>query len=58
MPPQLLLYNEQVHITECTWGSIAALMDGRWVAPPLHCGLLLGVGRAMALREGRVKRPC
>ena len=30
------------------------LLDGRWVTPPLACGLLPGVGRAVALREGRV----
>ena len=29
-------------------------LDGRWVTPPLACGLLPGVGRAVALREGRV----
>jgi para-aminobenzoate synthetase/4-amino-4-deoxychorismate lyase len=30
------------------------LLDGRWVTPPLACGLLPGVGRAVALRDGRV----
>ncbi|MNO06291.1 hypothetical protein D3C81_2280120 [compost metagenome] len=30
------------------------LLDGRWVTPPLACGLLPGVGRAVALREGRM----
>ena len=30
------------------------LLDGRWVTPPLACGLLPGVGRAVALREGRL----
>ena len=29
--------------------------DGRWLTPPLGCGLLPGVGRAVALREGRVQ---
>ncbi|MNW20059.1 hypothetical protein D3C71_2202810 [compost metagenome] len=33
---------------------MAALIDGRWITPPLACGLLAGVGRAIALREGRV----
>ncbi len=51
----VLLYNEAGEITECTRGNIAALLpDGRWVTPPLTCGLLPGVGRAVALREGRV----
>ncbi|GKT14823.1 aminodeoxychorismate synthase component I [Acidovorax sp. SUPP2522] len=50
-----LLWNEAGEITECTRGCIAALRaDGRWVTPPLSCGLLPGVGRAVALREGRV----
>ena len=49
-----LLFNAQGEITECTRGNIAALMDGRWVTPPQACGLLPGVGRAIALREGRL----
>lgn len=50
-----LLFNEQGEITECTRGNIAALLDdGRWVTPPLASGLLPGVGRAVALREGRL----
>lgn len=50
-----LLWNAQGEITECTRGNIAVLLDGSWVTPPLHCGLLPGVGRARALREGRVR---
>ncbi|MCW8176281.1 chorismate-binding protein [Verminephrobacter aporrectodeae] len=49
-----LLWNAAGEITESTFGNIAALVDGRWVTPPLACGLLPGVGRAVALREGRV----
>ena len=49
-----LLFNAQGQITECTRGNIAACVDGRWVTPPLHCGLLPGVGRALALAQGRV----
>jgi para-aminobenzoate synthetase/4-amino-4-deoxychorismate lyase len=49
-----LLWNAAGEITESTFGNIAALIDGRWVTPPLSCGLLPGVGRAVALREGRV----
>jgi para-aminobenzoate synthetase/4-amino-4-deoxychorismate lyase len=33
---------------------VAVLLDGRWVTPPLSCGLLGGVGRAQALASGRV----
>jgi para-aminobenzoate synthetase/4-amino-4-deoxychorismate lyase len=50
-----LLWNEAGEITETTFGNIAALLDGQWITPPLACGLLPGVGRALALRDGRVK---
>lgn len=49
-----VLWNAEGEITECTRGNVALLIDGRWVTPPLACGLLPGVGRALALREGRV----
>ncbi|MCV2218999.1 chorismate-binding protein [Thauera sp. Sel9] len=49
-----VLYNEAGEITESTFGNLAMLIDGRWVTPPLACGLLPGVGRAVALRDGRV----
>lgn len=49
-----VLWNTAGEITEGTFGNIAALIDGRWVTPPLSSGLLPGVGRAVALREGRV----
>ncbi len=51
-----LLWNAAGEVTEFTRGNVIALMDdGRRVTPPLRCGLLDGVGRAMALREGRVE---
>ena len=46
-----LLWNRDGEITECTRGNIALRLDGRWVTPPLHCGLLDGIGRARRLRE-------
>lgn len=49
-----LLYNAAGELTECTRGNIALLLDGAWVTPPLHCGLLDGIGREMYLREGRL----
>ena len=49
-----VLYNAEGEITECTRGNVALLLDGRWVTPPLACGLLPGVGRALALRDGRL----
>jgi para-aminobenzoate synthetase/4-amino-4-deoxychorismate lyase len=49
-----LLYNDAGELTECTRGNIALLLDGRWVTPPLRCGLLDGIGREMALKQGRL----
>ena len=49
-----VLWNDAGEITETTFGNVAALLDGQWVTPPLTCGLLPGVGRALALAEGRV----
>ncbi|AVO43234.1 chorismate-binding protein [Simplicispira suum] len=50
-----VLYNEAGEITECTRGNVAMRLEGRWVTPPLACGLLPGVGRALALRSGRLE---
>ncbi|MDO8770192.1 MAG: aminodeoxychorismate synthase component I [Burkholderiaceae bacterium] len=49
-----LLWNRHGELTECTRGNVAVQLDGRWVTPPLRCGLLDGVGRARCLREGRL----
>ena len=49
-----VLWNTQREITECTRGNIALLLRGQWVTPPLRCGLLPGVGRALAVQQGRV----
>ena len=49
-----VLWNAQREITECTRGNIALHVRGQWVTPPLRCGLLAGVGRALALDSGRV----
>jgi len=47
-----LLWNPQGELTECTRGNVAVQLDGRWVTPPVLCGLLDGIGRAHALSEG------
>ncbi|MDZ7938603.1 MAG: aminodeoxychorismate synthase component I [Rhodoferax sp.] len=47
-----ILWNARGELTECTRGNIALQLDGQWVTPPLACGLLAGVGRAVLLREG------
>ncbi len=50
-----LLWNARGELTECTRGNIAVRLDGRWLTPPLHCGLLNGVGRARYLHEGQLE---
>ncbi|KAF1043614.1 chorismate-binding protein [Xylophilus sp.] len=50
----VLLWNEAGELTEFTRGSVAVKLGGRWLTPPLASGLLPGVGRAIALAEGRV----
>lgn len=50
-----VLWNTRGELTECTRGNLALLLDGRWVTPPAHCGLLPGVGRAHWLAQGRVQ---
>jgi para-aminobenzoate synthetase/4-amino-4-deoxychorismate lyase len=49
-----LLWNEDGEITECTRGNIALFLDSQWLTPPLHCGLLGGIGRTNALNVGRL----
>ncbi|KAF1018977.1 MAG: Aminodeoxychorismate synthase component 1 [Paracidovorax wautersii] len=47
-----LLWNEAGELTEFTRGNVVLKIDGRWLTPPLACGLLAGVGRARLLVEG------
>lgn len=49
-----ILWNEDEELTECTRGNLAVLLDGQWLTPALSCGLLAGVGRGLALEQGRV----
>lgn len=50
-----ILWNGQGELTECTRGNLALQIDGEWLTPALSCGLLDGVGREIALREGRLQ---
>ncbi|HEX5805169.1 MAG TPA: aminodeoxychorismate synthase component I [Macromonas sp.] len=50
-----LLWNEAGELTECSRGNIAVQLDGRWLTPPLSSGLLDGIGREVALAEGRLQ---
>jgi para-aminobenzoate synthetase / 4-amino-4-deoxychorismate lyase len=50
----VLLVNDRGELTESTIANVAAHVDGHWVTPPLDAGLLPGIGRAVALEEGRL----
>jgi para-aminobenzoate synthetase/4-amino-4-deoxychorismate lyase len=48
----VLLFNEQGHITESTIANIVIERDGRKLTPPGSCGLLAGTFRAELLSQG------
>ena len=50
----VVLVNERGEVVETTIANIAALLDGRWVTPPLASGCLPGVARAEGLASGRL----
>lgn len=50
-----ILWNSRGELTECTRGNLALQIDGQWLTPALISGLLDGVGREIALREGRLQ---
>jgi len=49
-----LLCNERGELTEFTRGNVALKLDGRWLTPALHCGLLPGTLRADLLARGEI----
>ncbi len=50
----VLLWNEREEATETTIGNLVARVEGRWVTPPLNCGLLPGTLRAYLLDQGEI----
>lgn len=50
----VLLWNERGEVTESTIANIVIQRDGRWVTPPVECGLLPGVMRAHLLRNREI----
>lgn len=51
----VLLFNAQGEITESTVANVAFELEGELVTPPLQCGLLPGVHRAMLLERGELR---
>jgi para-aminobenzoate synthetase / 4-amino-4-deoxychorismate lyase len=50
----VVLVNEQGGVTETSIANIAVRRGGAWLTPPVEAGCLPGIGRAIALDEGRV----
>ncbi len=50
-----LLWNTRGEVTETTIGSVALRDGDGWWTPPVSCGLLPGVERALGLADGRVR---
>jgi para-aminobenzoate synthetase / 4-amino-4-deoxychorismate lyase len=50
-----LLWNRRGEVTETTIGSVVLHDTDGWWTPPVTCGLLPGVEREVALREGRLR---
>ncbi|HEX6400521.1 MAG TPA: aminodeoxychorismate synthase component I [Actinomycetota bacterium] len=51
----VLLVNDRNEVTESTIANVAVRLEGRWWTPPLEAGLLPGIGRAVAIAEGRLE---
>ncbi len=51
----VLLWNEDGELTECTFGNIAIELEGQWLTPRLEAGLLPGVYREELLQLGRLR---
>nr|WP_290668402.1 aminodeoxychorismate synthase component I [Ardenticatena sp.] len=51
----VLLWNEQGHITETTTANIVAWLDGRLITPPVRDGLLNGTLRRWLLQHGIIE---
>ncbi|MDO9217038.1 MAG: aminotransferase class IV, partial [Lacisediminimonas sp.] len=47
-----LFFNTRGELTEGGRSNVFVKLDGRWVTPPLSCGLLPGVMRSVHLEEG------
>ncbi len=50
----VLLWNKNGEITETTCGNIVAQIQGKFLTPPVSCGLLPGTLRAHLLESGKI----
>lgn len=55
---EVLLWNDRGEVTESCTANVVVELYGRYITPPVSCGLLPGVYRASLLQEGRyIERP-
>lgn len=52
---EALLLNERGEVTEGTRANLFVQKEGACYTPPVRCGLLAGIGRAVLLEEGRAE---
>jgi para-aminobenzoate synthetase / 4-amino-4-deoxychorismate lyase len=52
---EYLLFNERDEITEFVNGNVVLIIDGEWLTPELHCGLLPGTMRSQWLAQQKIK---
>lgn len=50
----VLLYNENGELTECTIGNLVVELEGQLFTPPVACGVLAGTFRAHLLETGQI----
>ena len=50
----VLLFNERGEITESCYANVVVVRRGRWLTPPVACGLLAGTRRAELLALGKL----
>ena len=50
----VILWNERGEVTESCVGNVVTRRDGRWVTPPVECGLLAGTFREHLLETGMI----
>lgn len=50
----VLLWNAEGELSECSFGNVALKIDGRWLTPRLEAGLLPGVYREELLQLGHL----
>ncbi len=52
---EVILWNERGELTEFTFGNLVLKLDGDFWTPPVSCGLLPGIQRAVELESGKIR---